>query len=146
MEPRPPLPAQTETVPASVGGKCKEFFHIPATSVPSECIFSLAGYILRDRRSKILAANVPWPQQQSEGNARSDRCIFDFEDDIVDASSNHFFRFLLRFTFNLFFHFYFAFMSISSIVSNFGGKIHLGTRINPDFYRFSSISVLGSRY
>ena len=53
------------------------------------------GYILRDRRSKILAANVPWPQQQSERNARSSSnvSIFDFEDDIVDASSNHFFFF-----------------------------------------------------
>ena len=36
----------------------KIFLHIPATSVPSERIFSLAGYIIRDRRSKILASNV----------------------------------------------------------------------------------------
>ena len=36
----------------------KVFLHIPATSVPSERIFSLAGYIVRARRSKILAANV----------------------------------------------------------------------------------------
>ena len=34
------------------------FLHIPATSVPSERIFSLAGYIVRDRRSKLLAENV----------------------------------------------------------------------------------------
>ena len=34
------------------------FLHIPATSVPSERIFSLAGYVVRDRRSKMLAANV----------------------------------------------------------------------------------------
>ena len=32
--------------------------HIPATSVPAERIFSLAGYIVRDRRSKILSKNV----------------------------------------------------------------------------------------
>ena len=32
--------------------------HIPATSVPSEHIFSLAGYVVRDRRSKMLAANL----------------------------------------------------------------------------------------
>ena len=36
----------------------KVYLHIPATSVPSERIFSLAGYIVRSRRSKILAANV----------------------------------------------------------------------------------------
>ena len=36
----------------------KVFLHIPATSVPSERIFSLAGYIVCDRRSKILATNV----------------------------------------------------------------------------------------
>ena len=34
------------------------YLHIPATSVPSEHIFSLAGYIVCDRRSKILPANV----------------------------------------------------------------------------------------
>ena len=34
------------------------FLHIPATSVPSERIFSLAGYIVCDRRSKLLPANV----------------------------------------------------------------------------------------
>ena len=32
--------------------------HIPATSVPAECIFSLAGYVVRDRRSKLLPENV----------------------------------------------------------------------------------------
>ena len=32
--------------------------HIPATSVPSERIFSLAGYIVRERRSGILSENV----------------------------------------------------------------------------------------
>ena len=36
----------------------KAYLHIPATSVPSERIFSLAGYIVRDRRSRILADNV----------------------------------------------------------------------------------------
>ena len=32
--------------------------HIPATSVPAERVFSLAGYIVRDRRSKILPKYV----------------------------------------------------------------------------------------
>ena len=32
--------------------------HIPATSVPAERIFSLAGYVVRSRRSKILPINV----------------------------------------------------------------------------------------
>ena len=36
----------------------KAYLHIPATSVPSERIFSLAGYIVCDRRSRILADNV----------------------------------------------------------------------------------------
>ena len=34
------------------------YLHIPATSVPSERIFSLAGYMVRSRRSKILPRNV----------------------------------------------------------------------------------------
>ena len=119
-----------------MGRKCKEFFHI-AASVPSECIFSLADYIVRDRRSKILAANVPWPQQQSEGNARSDRCIFDFEDDIVDASSNHFFFFFGLLSIS---------SSISSIVSIFWGKIHLGNRINSDLNRIQAFRISDSRF
>ena len=36
----------------------KVYLHIPATSVPSERIFSLAGYIVRSRRSNILPVNV----------------------------------------------------------------------------------------
>ena len=120
------------------------FFHIE-TSVPSEYIFSLASYIFRDRRSKILAANVPWPQQQSEGNARSDRCIFDFEDDIVDASSNHFFsssvyfQSLLPFLLRFYVHFFHC-------VNFLGGKIHLGTRIIPDSIRIQAFRISDSRF
>ena len=137
MEQRPSLPARTETIPASVGGKCKEFIHIPATSVPSECIFSLAGYIVRDRRSKILAANVPWPQQQSEGNARSDRCIFDFEDDIVDASSYHFFSSSVYFQ---------SLLPFLPLCQFFGGKIYLSTRINSDLNRIQAFRISDSRF
>ena len=36
----------------------KVYLHIPATSVPSERIFSLAGYIVRSRRSNILPDKV----------------------------------------------------------------------------------------
>ena len=36
----------------------KSHLHIPATSVPTERIFSLDGYVVRDRRSKLLADNV----------------------------------------------------------------------------------------
>ena len=36
----------------------RSHLHIPATSVPAERIFSLAGYIVRDRRTKILSKNV----------------------------------------------------------------------------------------
>ena len=34
------------------------YLHIPATSVPAERIFSIAGYIVRKRRSKLLPTNV----------------------------------------------------------------------------------------
>ena len=36
----------------------KGLLHTPATSVPSERIFSEAGYIARARRSKILPVNL----------------------------------------------------------------------------------------
>ena len=32
--------------------------HVPATSLPAERIFSLAGYVVRDRRTKLLPDNV----------------------------------------------------------------------------------------
>ena len=32
--------------------------HVPATSLPAERIFSLAGYAVRDRRTKLLPDNV----------------------------------------------------------------------------------------
>ena len=32
--------------------------HVPATSVPAEIIFSLAGYVVRDCRIKLLSDNV----------------------------------------------------------------------------------------
>ena len=43
-------PCLTETV--------KALLHTPATSVPSERIFSEAGYIARARRSRILPKNL----------------------------------------------------------------------------------------
>ena len=36
----------------------KALLHTPATSVPSERVFSEAGYIARARRSRILPKNV----------------------------------------------------------------------------------------
>ena len=36
----------------------KSMLHIPATSVPAERIFSLAGHIVRLRRSRLLPSNV----------------------------------------------------------------------------------------
>ena len=36
----------------------QSFLQIPATSIPPERLFSLAGYFVRERRSKILPTNV----------------------------------------------------------------------------------------
>ena len=99
------------------------------------------GYILRDRRSKILAANVPWPQQQSERNARSSNVsIFDFEDDIVDASSNHFF--FLNFFWGVRKH-------DSGFRGNFGVKLPFSCQINVVYFvfcqEFSAFAAKGVR-
>ena len=37
---------------------CKEYLAIPATSVPAELAFSVAGHIVNQKRSCLLAENV----------------------------------------------------------------------------------------
>ena len=37
---------------------CQKYIHIPATSVPSERMFSLAGNIITEKRSRLLPKNV----------------------------------------------------------------------------------------